>query len=314
MAAGFEPTEDLRSGLHVAGSAGGRRRSRRGAGHHLEAEVWLGERAESRAGRDQARDRVWDLPERTVSSHLPVLRVQRGRVAPEGVRRRDGARGGQRPRELQPSLRAAVARRASVPELLLPDRHLSVRRHPAARSGNRRARRSADARHEAAVSAARVLHEFVLRILGPRRLARPHHDRRPGGRAAAGQRARLSAHRRSARRRGLPALAHDRPADEQPARLPVGHAHAARLDEPLDHGRSRAAAGRLPTARQGHARLARQVEIPEGPFGERPPDTAQGLSRRLRSGLHRQGHRLAGAAEDRLRLSDPGSAGRRGWE
>ena len=61
---------------------------------------------------------------------------------------------------------------------------------------------------EAAVPAERVLHELVLRILGPRRLALPHDDRRPGGRAAAGERPRLSARRRSARRGRLPAVAH----------------------------------------------------------------------------------------------------------
>ena len=100
------------------------------------------QRAWPRRGRDQARDRLRHLTERPVPAHVSLLRVQRRRVAPQGVRRRHGARGGQRPRQLQSSLRAAVARRASVHQLLLSDRHLSVHRRassatrkPASRDG-----------------------------------------------------------------------------------------------------------------------------------------------------------------------------------
>ena len=60
------------------------------------------------------------------------------RAQPQGVRRRDGARRRRRPRQLQPPLRAAVARRPSVPQLLLPDRHLPVHRR-----ARRRTRRPA---------------------------------------------------------------------------------------------------------------------------------------------------------------------------
>ena len=57
---------------------------------------------------------------------------------------------------------------------------------------------------------------------------------------------------------GFPPVAHDRAADEQPARLPLGHAHAARLDEPLDHGGSGAAA-EPPTRGSTTARSSRQT-------------------------------------------------------
>ena len=45
-----------------------------------------------------------------------------------------------------------------------------------------------------------LLYELVVRILGPQRVAVPHHRRRHEGRAAAGERARLSALRRATRR------------------------------------------------------------------------------------------------------------------
>ena len=63
------------------------------------------------------------------------------------------------------------------------------------RSGDRRDRRPADARDQAGVPAEHLLHELVVRILGPRGVAVPHHRRRHEGRAAAGQRARLPARR-----------------------------------------------------------------------------------------------------------------------
>ena len=136
---GLRAQEDLRSGLPVAGPAGRRRGARRRARHDLEAEVRCDERAERAERRHQPRHRVRDLAERPVPPHVSVLRVQRGRVAPEGARRRDGARGRRRPRQLQSSLRPAVARCASVSEFLLSDGHLSVHRCRAARSGNRHA-------------------------------------------------------------------------------------------------------------------------------------------------------------------------------
>ena len=97
----------------------------------LDAEV----RASRRAGAsldpgwlDQSRARVRHLAERPLPPHLSLLRIQSRRGQPQGVRRRDRARRRRRPRQLQPSLRAAVARRPSVPELLLSDRHLPVHR------------------------------------------------------------------------------------------------------------------------------------------------------------------------------------------
>ena len=69
-----------------------------------------------------------------------------------------------------------------------------------------------------------------------------------------------------------------------------------------------------PRLDQGTLVPAGQAEVPEDSLGERSGDPAQSLSRRLRSGLHQQGHRLPGAAERRLELSHPRAAGGRGRE
>ncbi len=84
--------------------------------------------------RDQTRDCVRYLPERALPPHLSLLRLQRGRSAPEGVRRDHGSRGRQRPRQLQSSVRPAVARRASALEFFISDGHFPVYRRAADRS------------------------------------------------------------------------------------------------------------------------------------------------------------------------------------
>ena len=76
----------------------------------------------------QARLRIRRLSERTLSAHVSLLRLQRGRTGPQGVRRRDGARRGGGPRQLRYPLRPAVARRPSVHEPVLSDRHLPLHR------------------------------------------------------------------------------------------------------------------------------------------------------------------------------------------
>ena len=96
----------------------------------------------------------------------------------------------------------------------------------------------------------------------------PHHRRRHEGRAAAGERARLSALRRTTRRGRVPAGAIDRPAVEQSARLPLGDAIAAARDESLGHRRHRAAGERAAPRRQRHAGDAGQIEVPEAAHGE----------------------------------------------
>ena len=85
------------------------------------------------AGAISARYGVRHLAERPLPAHLPLLRLQPRRGQPQGVRRRHRAGRRRRPRQLQPPLRAAVARRPSVHQLLLSDRHLS--RSPTSRSG-----------------------------------------------------------------------------------------------------------------------------------------------------------------------------------
>ena len=94
MAAGFEPKKIYEvvytsQDPPVVGVGLGR-----GARHDLAAEVRRGRASSACAqGADQARHRVRDLAERPVPPHVSLLRLQRGRVAPQGVRRRDGARG-----------------------------------------------------------------------------------------------------------------------------------------------------------------------------------------------------------------------------
>ena len=165
------------------------------------------------------------------------------------------------------------------------------------RPGDRRHRRAADARDQARAPAEDLLHELVVRVLGPGRVADPHHRRRHKRRAAAGQHAHLPAVGRPARRGRVPAVADDRPAAEQPARLPLGDAIAPAVDEPLDHRRWRrrpAAIRGSPTARWSPPD---KLKFPEGSGRRRRDDrSAQGLSRRLRPGLLAQGHRDAGAA------------------
>ena len=77
--------EDLRGGVSSAGSAAGRRRAGRRARHDLEDQIQRRRGARPRARRDQARHRVRHFAERPLSPHLSLLRVQRRRVAPQGV-------------------------------------------------------------------------------------------------------------------------------------------------------------------------------------------------------------------------------------
>ena len=85
------------------------------------------------------------------------------------------------------------------------------------RSGNRHHGWPVDARDEAGVPAEHFLHEFLVRILGPKRVAVPHHYRRNDGCAATAQRARVFVIGRTTRRGGVPTDAQHRSAVEQPA-------------------------------------------------------------------------------------------------
>ena len=144
MAAGLPAEEDLRGRLHRARI---RRWSAsvpppcatpsRGSSTASASELGLAAGAIKRA------IALRHLAERPVPAHVSVLRLQRRRGAPQGVRRRHAARGRRRPRQLQPPLRAALARRASVHQLLLSHRHLPVHRRAAARPRDRRHRRPA---------------------------------------------------------------------------------------------------------------------------------------------------------------------------
>ena len=110
MTAGFEPKKIYevvyRSQDPPVVGVGLGRRSRRDLELKYDATNEL-ERAERR---DRPRHRLRDLAERSIPPHVSVLRVQRGRVTSEGARRRHAARGRRRPRQLQSSLRPAVAR------------------------------------------------------------------------------------------------------------------------------------------------------------------------------------------------------------
>ena len=152
--------EDLRGRLSLAGPAGRRRGAGGRARHDLEAEVRRDERVESAERCPQPRHRLRDLAERSIPPHVSVLRVQRGRVTSEGTRRRDAARGWRRPRQLQSSLRPAVAGCASVSEFLLSDGHLSVQRCGPTRPGNRQGRRPAEPRHQESVRTGSLLHQL----------------------------------------------------------------------------------------------------------------------------------------------------------
>ena len=145
--------------------------------------------------------RVRHLAERPLSAHLSLLRLQRRRVAPQGVRRRDAARRGQRPRQLQSPLRAAVARRAS--------RTSTSSTRPTSFRSPTPSRRDP----ETGVTDGLLTHAtkpaFQPNIFytnssyeywGRAASLYPHDRRRHEGRAAAGQRARLSALGRAARR------------------------------------------------------------------------------------------------------------------
>ena len=109
-----------------------------------------------------------------------------------------------------------------------------------------------------------LLHELRIRVLGPRRVADPHDRRRHGRRAADGQRAHLPARRRAARPGRVSADADDRPAAQQPARLPVGDEGAAAGDGSLDRERHGAAAEPLSAHRRRHAGAGRSAAVPEG--------------------------------------------------
>ena len=299
MAAGFEPQkiyEVVYRAQDPPWSASGRRpfatRSRRSS-MQRRRELGLAPGAIKRA------HRLRHLAERPLSPHLSLLRLQRRRVAPQGVRRRDAARRGQRARQLQPPLRAAVARRASLHQLLLPDRHLPVHRRRADRSGDRRHRWPADARDQARVSAEHLLHQLLVRILGPRRVA-------------------VSTPPSTARRtrgcRPTCAATCSRPGSMAWPAFPPTRSIGQQMNNPLDYRWAMRSllvsmnrwvtdgtappAERAAARRQRHARDAGQVEVPEAARRERARGAAQGLSRRLRPGLH---HERASSRRSRRR-------------
>ena len=117
MAAKFEPGKIYEVVYTAADSAGRRPRPGGDPRRHLDAEVPQSGDGLSAlsipAGAIKRAIGVRRLAERALPAHLPLLRVQSRRAEPQGVRRRDRARGRRRPRQLQPSLRAAVARRPS---------------------------------------------------------------------------------------------------------------------------------------------------------------------------------------------------------
>ena len=116
-------------------------------------------------------------------------------------------------------------------------------------------------------------------VLGARRVAVSHDHRWNEGRATARQRARVSVLGRSAWRGCIPAVADDRTAVRQSARLPVGDALAARGDEPLGDGRHCTTGIGAAEGRERHAGDTRQTEVPCRAGCERRIGAAQGLPR-----------------------------------
>ena len=139
------------------------------------------------------------------------------------------------PRQLQRALRAAFARRPSVPQHALPDRPLPVHGPGGDRPGDRRQRRPARPRRQARGLAQDLLHQLLVRILRARCGADPQLARRQEGRAARAQHARLLLRRRTARTRRLPAAAQRHAEQLQSESVHVEPARHAGGDECLDH-------------------------------------------------------------------------------
>ena len=146
----------------------------------LDAEVQVGgRRGRFRPARSSARSR--SASRRAAASSAPTcttgsIATRRNRKVFDGVIAHVA---GARPRQLQSPLRAAVAGRPSVPQLLLSDRHLSVHRRRA-EAIPRPASTDGLLTHagRARAAAEDLLHELGIRVLGPRRVAHSHDGRR----------------------------------------------------------------------------------------------------------------------------------------
>ena len=256
---GLRAEEDLRSGLQVAGSAGRRRRAGRGARHDLEDEVRRGERARPCAGRNQARHRVRHFPERALSPHAisttGSTRTKSHRKVFDGVMAHvaGSGRGSFNHRFAQPSRDGHPYINFFYPTDIFPftdvaqrDPETGVHGRPAdARRRSRSSSRTSSTRTRRTNTGAARRRSSTRRSTASKDAPLPANVR--AYLLAAGQHGVA----------GFPPSRTHRPADEQPARLPLGDAQAARLDEPLGHGRRRAAAERLPAPRPGHARARR---------------------------------------------------------
>ena len=202
------------------------------------------------AGRDHAGDGIRRLAERTFPAHVPVRRLQ--------PQTRTTAKCSTASWPTSPARAAAAStivsrsRRATAirilnffyPTDIFPFTDVAQKDpETGVTDGLLTHRRIAGAAAEG------VLHELGVRVLGPRRVADSHNDRRRRRRAANGQRPDLSAVCRPARACGIPADADDRTAEEQSARLPVGDESAAPRDGSLDREWHTATAKPLPAHR-----------------------------------------------------------------
>ncbi len=219
----------LRGRLQEQGPARGRLRLHR----HARPDQLLQERRERRepSRRREARLRPRHLAERPLPAPPDLPGLQRGRGGPPRLRRRDRRGGGRRARILQPPLRAGLARRLPALEHPLPDRRVPVHRPARARSRDRRDRGPARPCQRQPHGAEALPRDVRLRVLEPRRLARPHGRHGHAGRRARGHEPRLL-HRLRAARAGLAAARragrgrqHRREPGE-PERLPAGAARA----------------------------------------------------------------------------------------
>ena len=140
---GLRAAQALRHRLRGEGPRPRRPRAGRGARHDLADEVRREPRAGAVGGCDRPRHRLGGVAERALPAHVPLPRLQPRRAGPPRVRRHHVARRRGRARQLQPPVRAAVARRAPVPEQAVSERHLPVHRRRPARPGDGHAGRPA---------------------------------------------------------------------------------------------------------------------------------------------------------------------------
>ena len=165
----------LRHRLRGEGPRARRPRAGRGPRHGLADEVrreapsWGCRRAPSTTPSPGACRRAGASCAR--SSTTAYNRDERDRRAFDGIMSHvaGGGRG-----SFNTPVRPAVARRAPVPEQALPERHLPVHRRRPARPRDGHAGRPALG-HPARPHAEGLLHELVLRVLGPGGVAHPHH-------------------------------------------------------------------------------------------------------------------------------------------